>query len=123
MGEATASVEYTIAKADPTAYAPKGLTATYGQTLSDVTLTNPQGNTPGTWTWKDPGTTSVGNVGDNTFKANFTPTDAANYKSVEDVDVKISVGKAANPATVTSTASVKVGGSKVDLAQNVSKKH
>ena len=121
VGGATASVEYTIAKADPTANAPSGLTATYGQTLSDVTLTNPQGNTPGTWTWKDPGTTSVGNVGDNTFKANFTPTDAANYKSVEDVDVKITVDKAANPATVTSTASVKVGGSKVDLAQNVSK--
>lgn len=118
---ATAHVVYTIAKADPTANAPSGLTATYGQTLSDMTLTNPQGNTPGTWTWKDPGTTSVGNVGDNTFKANFTPTDAANYKSVEDVDVIITVGKAANPATVTSTASVKVGGSKVDLAQNVNK--
>ena len=44
----TASVNYEITKADPTATAPTGLTATYGQTLANVTLTNPTGNTPGT---------------------------------------------------------------------------
>jgi hypothetical protein len=38
VGDATASVEYTIAQADPTANAPTGLTATYGQTLADVSL-------------------------------------------------------------------------------------
>lgn len=93
-------VEVTIAKANPTATAPSG-SATYGQTLADVTLTNPEGNTPGTWAWVD-STTSVGSVGDNTFKANFTPTDTTNYNSVSDVEVTVNVGKAdAVTATVT----------------------
>ena len=90
---ATASVEYTIAKADPTANAPSGLTATYGQTLADVALTNPTGNTPGSLSWAD-SSTSVGNVGDQTFKANFTPTDTANYNIKEKVDVTVTVNKA-----------------------------
>ncbi len=91
----------TVGKADPTATAPTA-TATYGQTLDDVTLTNPTGNTAGTWAWVDAGTTSVGNFGSNTFKANFTPTDTANYNSVSDVDVTVTVGKAnAVAATVT----------------------
>ena len=113
----TASVDYEIAKADPTAAAPTA-TATYGQTLADVTLTNPDGNTAGTWAWVD-STTNVGTVGDHTFKANFTPTDTTNYNSKSDVDVTVTVVKAANPATVTGTASVTKGGNTVDLADNV----
>ena len=80
----------TIGKADPTATAPTGLTATYGQTLADVTLTNPAGNMAGTWTWAN-SSTSVGNVGSNTFKANFTPNDTANYNSKSNVDVTVTV--------------------------------
>ncbi len=104
VGGATASVEYTIGKADPTANAPTGLTATYGQTLADVSLEgkNPEGNTPGTWAWLD-STKSVGNVviPAATFKANFTPT-SSNYNTVENVDVSVTVSKAnAVPATVT----------------------
>lgn len=118
---ATAHVVYTIAKANPTANAPSGLTTTYGKTLADVTLTNPSGNTEGTWTWVEAGTTSVGNVGTQTHKANFTPTDNANYNSVSNVDVSVTVNKAANPATVGSTASVKKGGNTVELADNVTK--
>ena len=114
----TASVGYTIAKADPTAAAPTGLTATYGDTLSKVSLTNPEGNTPGTWKWVDAETTSVGNAGENTFKANFTP-DSANYKTVSNVDVKVTVNKAASPVQVTDKASVAPGGATVDLAGNV----
>lgn len=116
---ATASVEYTIAKANPTVNAPSGLTTTYGKTLADVTLSNPSGNTEGTWAWVEAGTTSVGNVGTQTHKANFTPTDNANYNSVSNVDVSVTVNKAANPATVSSTASVKKGGNTVELADNV----
>ena len=86
---ATAHVVYTIEKADPIANAPAGLTATYGQTLADVALTNPEGNTEGVWAWAD-STLSVGETGENTFKANFTPTDA-NYNTVEDVDVTVTV--------------------------------
>jgi len=123
VGGATASVEYTIAQADPTANAPTGLTATCGQTLANVSLEgkNPEGNTPGTWAWADAATTSVGSVGVHTFKANFTPTDTTNYNSKSNVDVTVTVGKADNPATVTSTATVTKGGNTVDLAGNVTK--
>ena len=96
--EATKEVTVTIAKADPTATAPSA-TATYGQTLSNVTLNNPAGNTAGNWSFKDDGTTSVGNAGDNTFKANFTPTDTTNYNTVSNVNVTVTVGKA-NPTAV-----------------------
>ena len=120
LGTATASVEYTIAKADSTLTAPTA-SAIYGQTLADITLTNPNGNTAGTWAWAVDTSTSVGNVGTNTFKANFTPTDADNYNAVSNVDVTVAVGKAANPAAVTGTASVTKGGNTVDLANNVTK--
>lgn len=112
--------QFTIAKAEPTANAPTGLTATYGKTLADVSLenANPSGNTPGTWTWVDD-TTNVGSVGDHTFKAKFTPTDGANYNSKNNVDVTITVNKASNPATVTNTATVMRGGNTVNLSSNV----
>ena len=94
--------DFTVTKADPTADAPTGVTATYGQTLADVALINPIGNTDGTWAWVD-STQSVGNVVTPaaTFKATFTP-DSSNYKTVEDVDVAVTVDKAeSTPATVT----------------------
>ncbi len=72
---------------------PEGLTAVYGQTLADVKLTNPDGNTPGTWTWQDE-TLSVGDVGTNTFKADFTPDDGEQYRPVKDVELTVEVGKA-----------------------------
>lgn len=74
---------------DPDYKVPENLTATYGQTLAQVSLTNG-------WTWNDP-TQSVGNVtGDitSTFKATYTPTNT-NYKTVPDVDVAVKVNKAA----------------------------
>ena len=95
-------VTVTVEKADPTAAAPTGLKATYGQTLSEVTLTNPDGNTPGSWAWAD-GTQSVGNAGENPFQVNFTPTDATNYNTVS-ASVTVTVEKAdptANPPTPT----------------------
>ena len=82
----------TVLKADPTAVAPTA-TATYGQTLADVALANPEGNTPGTWAWAD-GTQSVGDVGENAHKAIFTPTDTANYNTKDDADVTVVVAKA-----------------------------
>ena len=89
---ATGSATVTVSKADPTA--PTGLTATYGQTLADVTL-------PDGWIWAD-STQSVGNVVDPaaTFKANFAGDD--NHNAASDVDVTVTVNKAnAVPATVT----------------------
>ena len=62
---ASVTENFTIAQADPIANVPTGLTATYGDKLSDVTLTNPQGNTDGTWSCVPDGETSVGNAGSN----------------------------------------------------------
>ena len=92
--EAASNVEVTVTvgKANPTA--PTGLTATYGQTLANVTL-------PDGWTWAD-STQSVGNVVDPaaTFKANFAGND--NYNAASNVEVTVTVGKAnAVAATVT----------------------
>lgn len=84
-------VDFTIYQADPTCTAPTGLAATYGDTLSRVEL--PEG-----WQWDD-AAQLVGNVGDNSFSATFTPADARNYKSVSET-LSVSVAK----KTVTITA-------------------
>ena len=65
---------FTISKATPTYTVPDNLTATYGNTLNDVTLTSG-------WTWDAP-STSVGNVGGNAFAATYTPTDTGNYNTL-----------------------------------------
>jgi hypothetical protein len=67
---------------------PTDLTATYGQILSDILFVD------SSFEWED-GTISVGNVGNNTFTATFTPDDSINYNSV-DVQVILVVAKA-NP--------------------------
>lgn len=93
---AAQKITVTIAKATPTDLAtPNDLTATYGDTLSSVTL--PQG-----WAWAD-GSQSVGNVGPHTFKANYTPADTDNYNTVQNVDVTVFVEKANITPTVTIT--------------------
>ena len=100
---ATMDVTVEISKATPSYTVPTGLTATYGQTLADVTLPSVDG---GAWSWKE-SSTSVGDVGANTFPATFTPTDTANYNTVSDIDITVTVGKAA--ATVT-TAPAEIPG-------------
>ena len=69
---------------------PTGRTATYGQTLADVSL-------PDDWSWVD-STTSVGNAGENSFKANYNSPDP-NHKDKQDVDITVDVQKV--KATVT----------------------
>lgn len=91
----TATADFTIAKADPTYTAPTGVTATYGDTLADIAL-------PTGWTWAT-NTQSVGGVGTNTFKATFTPTDTTNYNTISDIEVKVTVSKAAGKEAVIST--------------------
>ncbi len=86
IGGATVSVDFTIAKADPTYSVPTGLTASCGQTLADVILS-------GGWAWVD-STQSVGAEGENQFDATFTPTDTTNYNTVT-VKVTVSVYKPA----------------------------
>ncbi|MBR4428175.1 MAG: hypothetical protein IKS78_02370, partial [Clostridia bacterium] len=76
VGTATASVSYTVAKAEPAYTAPTGLTALCGDTLDSVTL-------PDGWTWDGADeTTLVGEAGQRTFSATFTPADPDNYEKV-----------------------------------------
>lgn len=72
------TVTIKVEKAEPSVVAPKGLTATVGQTLADVTLPTA---TNGTWKWDDE-SLSVGSEGTHTFSATFTPSDTKNYKPV-----------------------------------------
>ncbi len=88
VDEKTASVGFEIVKGTPSYTVPTGLTAKYGQTLADVEL-------PAGFAWNDK-TVSVGDSGVNTFKASFTPTDTDNYNVVADIDVQVTVGKAAS---------------------------
>ena len=87
------------ARTTPTCNAPSGLTAVYGQKLGEIELTNPEGNTPGTWAWEN-GDQDVGNVGDHTFKATFTPDDGYTYKTVTGIDVTVTVEKADQTITI-----------------------
>ncbi len=86
--EKTVDFTVAIAKAIPSVETPSGLTARKGQTLADVALPTVEG---GTWAWVDNLSTSVGEVGTNTFKALFSPDDLDNYETVEtDVDIEVS---------------------------------
>lgn len=94
--EFKAAFPTTDAQSTPVCAAPTGLTAAFGSALSTITLTNPTGNTDGRWYWMD-NTQKVGNVKDNphTYKAKFVPTDTANYKTVENIDVPVTAAQVA----------------------------
>ena len=78
---------FVIDKADPAYTVPEGLTATYGDKLSEVTL-------PDGWSWINPEDT-VGNVtaygSSNMHKARYTPADTDNYNVIENIDVSVKV--------------------------------
>jgi len=102
------------ALANPTVTWPTGLTATVGQTLSDISLvsfTN-TGGTAGTFSWTNPAA-SVGAAGIRTHNITFTPTDTATYNTINsNVAMEVSATLTApnfttHPANQTTT----VGGS------------
>ena len=66
------------------------LDATYGDTLADVALPDED---DGAWAWDDEDTTPVGDAGEQTFSATYTPNDTDHYESVTQ-DVTINVAKA-----------------------------
>lgn len=80
----SSAVSVTITKATPDYAVPSGLTATYGDQLSSVALTEG-------WAWDD-GSALVGNAGEQSHAATFTPTDTDNYNSVE-AQITVSVAK------------------------------
>lgn len=100
VSEASESV--TVAdKLQPTCVAPAGVTATYGQLLEEITLTNPAGNTDGLWSWEGSADIPVGNVGEHTFTAKFTPANEI-YSEVTGIQVTVTVNpKSISDKTVT----------------------
>ncbi len=80
--------EFVVAKATPTYTVPTGLTAKYGQTLADVTLSDG-------WSWMD-SSESVGGASTaaKTFQAKFTPKATENYNTVENIELEVTVNKA-----------------------------
>lgn len=103
----TISKAYIIAKATPEYTVPTGLAAAYGDTLANVTL--PEG-----WAWNDAPETSVGNAGEHTFEATFTPADTANYNTVSET-LTVAVAKAAPEYTVPEGLTVHYGKTLADI--------
>ncbi len=88
----TACKKFWVMKVIPTCTKPTGLTAKYGQKLSQIALPNPEGNTPGTWRWQEPETV-LDQLGTPSFYADFKP-DNENYSEVLNVAIDVTVGPA-----------------------------
>ena len=88
----TDCVKFWVMKAIPTCTEPTGLTAKYGQKLSQIALPNPEGNTPGTWRWQEPETV-LDQLGTRSFYADFKP-DNETYSEVLNVAIDVTVGPA-----------------------------
>ncbi|MCL2806287.1 MAG: YDG domain-containing protein, partial [Treponema sp.] len=95
FNNATHDVTITVSIANPVIVSwPSGMTATYGQNLSQVTLIGFNNTTPGTFAWVSPGSTSVGDVGNRQHSVRFTPNDQTNFNIVTQ-NVYINVTRAA----------------------------
>ncbi len=82
-----------VGKSRPTYTLPTGITATYGDKLSDIQL-------PDGFTWSSPDT-SVGSVGEKVFLATYTPEDTENYATITNIEISVSVQKkVADPITI-----------------------
>lgn len=90
---------YTVRK-KPSYVIPSGLSASYGSKLGDVRL-------PSGFTWKNKNTV-ITNIGRGTYPATFTPSDKANYYSV-DVQVPVNGTKATPNFEIPKGLSAKIG--------------
>jgi hypothetical protein len=104
VGEATASVDFTIAKATSSIETiPTASAVTYGQKLADSTLTGGTGSVAGGFAWKDSTVAPAVSDSQNTeYDVVFTPTDE-NYDAAE-CKVKLTVNKADSAVTTAPTA-------------------
>ena len=94
----TEAKAFTVWTAEPAYTKPSGLTAKYGQKLSEITLSNPAGNMSGTWSWEAPDTV-IDKTGKVSYDAVFTPDDK-NYKEVADtIEITVTPGDGRNLAT------------------------
>ena len=94
----TEAKAFTVWTAEPAYTKPSGLTAKYGQKLSEITLPKPAGNMSGTWSWEAPDTV-IDKTGKVNYDAVFTPNDK-NYKEVTDtIEITVTPGDGRNLAT------------------------
>ena len=94
----TEAKAFTVWTAEPAYTKPSGLTAKYGQKLSEITLSKPAGNMSGTWSWEAPDTV-IDKTGKVSYDAVFTPDDK-NYKEVADtIEITVTPGDGRNLAT------------------------
>jgi hypothetical protein len=87
-GSDTKELSIVINKANPVVTWPADVTATFGQTLANVTITG--GTGAGTFTWTTP-STAVGEAGNRDHNMTFTPTDTENFNTLTQ-DVAVTVG-------------------------------
>lgn len=74
-----------IDMATPAYTVPTNLTASFFDTLADITL-------PDGFAWQDDLATEIGNEDTYTFKASYTPDDTTNYVVVKDIEITITNG-------------------------------
>ena len=96
----TPAERFVVWKATPEYTEPTGVTVKYGQMLGEATLTNPEGNMDGTWSWEAPATIP-NKTGEAVYNVRFKPT-SENYEEVRGIAIKVTVEKAdsENLATV-----------------------
>jgi hypothetical protein len=104
-GNGTGNVTFNISKATPTiSVVPSASAITYGQALSNATLSVGNASVAGTFAFTNPTTAPL--VGTSIQAVTFTPTDGSNYNAVS-ANVSVTVGKAtpvvtwSNPAGIT----------------------
>ena len=103
---------------------PTAGTITYGQKLSDSTLTGgvaKKGETvvPGTFAWKTPDVTpKVSDSGSTNYKIVFTPTDTENYGTVE-FDAKVMVNKKTLTAKILNQTALKTADATYDITKDM----
>ena len=116
LAHTTTIIDFEVRKDWPTCASPTGVTAAYGQTLGDIQLTNPAGNTPGTWSWMN-NSESVGDVSATAkiFMAKFTPTDTAHYEIFTNIEVEVLVIQADQQALKVTGGTTVVYGQKLAL--------
>ena len=85
----TQAVKFVVGQATPVYTKPTGVTAKYGQKLSEITLVNPA---DGEWSWQTPDNV-FDTIGVSRQYATFKPT-SPNYKEVSNIAIEVTVGKA-----------------------------
>ena len=94
----TEAKAFTVWTAEPAYTKPSGLTAKYGQKLSEIKLSNPAGNMSGTWSWEAPDTV-IDKTGTVSYGAVFTPSDTNYNEVVTTIEITVTPGDGRNLAT------------------------